>query len=697
MPTRAAVRFAVLALLVSPTAAQDRQPDPQLPRFRSGANLVSVDAYISKDGVAITDLRPEDLEVLEDDKPQAIEHFRLVRARAPGAATRAEPLGSQAQKAALSDPDSRVWVLFLDQWHVSRDGAARAKEPVSVLLDKVIGPDDLIGLMTPDLNPQSLNLTRRGSAIARALGQNWTWGERDQPNTSDPRENELMACYPDGNPKTPQLNGIAKELIERRREQKTLQSLNALVSHMGTLRDERKFVVLLTEGWVQFRRNDRLGGVLEGGGIPGKPQIGVGTDGRVFAGSDPTQVAGGFDSCERERVMLSFVDHDFEIRQLAQKANRANVTFYIIDPRGLAVFDDQINSPLRPATPVADQRRLTLRQDGVRELAEQTDGAVVLNTNDLRGGTERMLGNLGSYYLLSYYSTNTRLDGRFRRITVRVKRDGAEVRARPGYLAPTEAEARLMGATPVREPGSKAPNVLPEAVSKALNAIAPARGNLPVRIQAAGGRGSIRAVVELDPATLKRPEWAGGGTVALRIDPEKGTSAASQEVTATFEPGQRSVTIIAADTVMPPGAYTLRAEVTPKGGRLPVRASTVATVPPDAAEVGSGLLALRRGPSTGLAYVPTADPRFRRTERLRVEIPLAGADHTGAARLLTREGQPMPLVATYTTRPDEPRQVTLGVVDIVLAPLAAGEYVLELTLTKGQATEVVAYGFRIVP
>ena len=120
-------------------------------------------------------------------------------------------------------------------------------------------------------------------------------------------------------------------------------------------------------------------------------------------------------------------------------------------------------------------------------------------------------------------------------------------------------------------------------------------------------------------------------------------------------------------------------------------------MPPEAVEVGTGLLALRRGPSTGLAYIATADPRFRRTERLRVEVPLAAADYVGTARLLTRAGQPMPLVATYSTRVDASTNVTFGVADIVLAPLAEGDYVFEATLTKGGKSEVVAYGFRIVP
>ena len=142
--------------------------------------------------------------------------------------------------------------------------------------------------------------------------------------------------------------------------------------------------------------------------------------------------------------MLAFVDHTLEVRQLAQRANRANVTFYAVDPRGLAAFDDSIG-PMRPAIPAQDRERMASRQGGLRELAFNTDGAVVLNTNDVKGGVARMMSDLSSYYLMQYYSTNTKLDGRFRQISVRVKRPGVQVRARPGYLAPTEAEATAAG------------------------------------------------------------------------------------------------------------------------------------------------------------------------------------------------------------------------------------------------------------
>jgi hypothetical protein len=108
------------------------------------------------------------------------------------------------------------------------------------------------------------------------------------------------------------------------------------------------------------------------------------------------------------------------------------------------------------------------------------------------------------------------------------------------------------------------------------------------------------------------------------------------------------------------------------------------------------VLAFRRGPSTGLAYLPTADPRFRRTERLRIEVPVAGEGFTGSGRLLTREGQPLQVVVSGGARLDQNGKHLISA-EAVLAPLAAGEYVLELSVAKDGKTDVLSYGFRLVP
>ena len=72
-------RAALLLVVASSTLAAQLQD--ALPRFRAGAALVEVDAYIAQDGIPVTDLGPSDLAVFEDDRPQTISNITLVQPR----------------------------------------------------------------------------------------------------------------------------------------------------------------------------------------------------------------------------------------------------------------------------------------------------------------------------------------------------------------------------------------------------------------------------------------------------------------------------------------------------------------------------------------------------------------------------------------------------------------------------------------
>ena len=91
------------------------------------------------------------------------------------------------------------------------------------------------------------------------------------------------------------------------------------------------------------------------------------------------------------------------------------------------------------------------RVEGLRTLAVDTDGIAVIDTNDIDTGLKRIVADMSSYYLVGYYTKNAKLDGRFRKITVRVKRPGVNVRARRGYKAATAEEL-----APPRETSAKA-------------------------------------------------------------------------------------------------------------------------------------------------------------------------------------------------------------------------------------------------
>src|SRR5687768_14156969 len=127
--------IALTALVVaSPFARQQPQPASppqeerqQQPRFRGGANLVRVDAYVTADGAAVTDLTAQDFEVLEDNVPQRVESFQLIRPRPPGPQNaRREPNSVAESRAMAADADARVFVLFMDIWHVQIEGSYHA-------------------------------------------------------------------------------------------------------------------------------------------------------------------------------------------------------------------------------------------------------------------------------------------------------------------------------------------------------------------------------------------------------------------------------------------------------------------------------------------------------------------------------------------------------------------------------------------
>ena len=691
------MRYSVMLLgLAVPVLLVAQHPERPLPRFRAGANLVTVDAYVSRGEMPLTDLTVDDFTLYEDDKPQRVENFELIRAReAVPSNERRDPNNTREMRQQVTGA-ARVFTLFFDPLYVSVSGSYYLQKPLVETLDKVIGPDDMVGAMTPDMSPSAITYSKRTESIERFVTKHWMWGNRDvrwpvvgRPEEGRAEEAAIWDCYP---PPAEENRGIATVMIARLREARTLNALRSLVVHLEGLRQDRKFVMIFTEGWRLHGRDPSLSRVLEGGGPRPDPLTADPATGRIRpqGSGDPERGAVMTkNACEQLRLQLSQVDHERDFLALLQRANRANVSFYPVDARGLLVFDQPTNFDLAPSD---DQAILRRRHDFLKDMAAQTDGHAVLNTGHVTEGLTKIFRDVGSYYLMSYYSTNQKLDGKFRRIRVEVKRPGADVRARPGYLAPTEAEARAVDAAIERGLA----NTPSPTVTRALDALTPARDALPVRVQAVGARGAIRAVVELDVATAKQPEWAGGGTARLSFLAEDG-SAAPATVSVALGVGQRTLTIETGGVPMVEGRYRVRAEVMPGTAQTGPAATTTAIVPARDAVAGSGALAYRRGPSTGLAYMPTADARFRRTERLRVEVPIETDGVTGSGRVLTREGQPMPLAVSYASRRDEKTGQVFGVAEVILSPLAVAEYVLELSFSGKGRTDAVGYGFRIIP
>ena len=697
------VALAVFAATSVPLAQQSPDTRDVQPRFRGGANLVRVDTYVSTNGVPVKDLSIEDFEVIEDEVPQRLESFELVQPRqpAPAAAVREPNTVADALETAR-DPESRLFVLFMDTGHVQLEGSYRAQGPLTRLLDRTIGQDDLVGVMHPDMSARSMAFGRRMQTVAGMLKNHWYWGERDKVATSDPREQQLEQCYPD----VKATMGIAHELIRRRRETKTLNALEELIRYLESVREERKFVFVLTEGWLLTGPDQTLARVLtnpDGGpaGPPPPPQIGVDPQGTMRL--DPRDQSGNYGSCERERSMLAYTDHRAQFDALVQRANRANVSFYPIDFRGLVAFDEPINSSRAlvthgpKAAPSADAARLTTRHEGLRVLALNTDGQAIVNTSSIERDLERIVQDTGAYYLLGYYSTNTKLDGKFRRLTVRVKRPDVDVRARPGYLAPTEADMASSRVDALMNGAPPGHTTIPPSVARAFASLTPLRGNVPLRVQAAAAPSQIWITGELDPALGKDPAWTKGGRVRIQFEHETGAGRASV-ADGELAPGARTFIMTPpSGAALAPGRYIVRVEIQPANGTPPLQTTTDAFVPASDWLLSPSGLSARRGPSTGLQFVATADARFRRTERMRLEVPRSTGDGSVRARLLGRDGQALTLPIALSERTDSASGARLVIADLTLAPLAQGEYAVEILVEQGDRKESATYAFRVVP
>lgn len=427
------------------------------------------------------------------------------------------------------------------------------------------------------------------------------------------------------------------------------------------------------------------------------PMQPVGVDprsGRLTTGAGTGRADARLQACEQDRLALSQLDNAARLRTIVDEANRSNTSFYSIDPRGLTAFDDNIvpaagvgSGPSANPTLTAGQEagRLASRASSLRQISEGTDGLAVLGTNNLAAGLQRITDDLSSYYLLGYYSTG-KLDGRFHRITVRVKRPGVSVRARRGYQALRASDV----ASPATTTASSAPSTTDvdpaAAVTKALAALSrPGRdGRLMVTATAAWPvsgdqppRASFWVISEIT-------DRVGGAQIEATLTKADGSIVSTQR--ARIEPGRTSALLSLTSPVdLMPGPYSVRVHSEGPAGSDTVTGDV--TLPsPDA---WSAPLFYRSGPATGQRETPTADARYRRTERLRVDVPSHGAT---SAQLVDRKGRAIKVPVAFTTRMDD-NSTSWASATLPLAPLAPADYALEFTSPVGS----LMVGFQVVP
>jgi VWFA-related protein len=663
-----------------PPATPDQPQQP--PAFRTNINFVRVDVIVTdKPGNPVADLKASDFEVAEDNKPQKIESFKLVKLDGGIQESMKEPprqiRTDYDEESEASRDEVRLFGIFLDDYHVRRGTSMAAANPLFRFIQNQIGPTDMVGIMYPLETTGAVRFTRNHDAVAKALQQ---FRGRKYDYTPRNQYEEQYAHYP-------------TETVEQIRNQVSLSALKGLITHMGSLKEGRKSLILISEGYTylvppQMRNADAS---MPGLGNP----------------NAYNPLAGLNDPNEDRAAWMAGNDILNDLRNVWDVANKNNVAIYCVDPRGLPGFEFDINEGVNVQT---DQKFLTSTMDTLRSLSENTDGRAIVNRNDIDVAMKQIVKDSSAYYLIGYNSTQAPSDGKFHEIKVKVKRPGVDIRARKGYWALTAEQTTQALAPPKPD--------MPKPMEAALAAIGrPSRSGV-VRTwvgTSRGENGKTRVTLVWEPAPRAPGDRASDEPArvsVMAIAPDGSpyfrgrvpdvalASAAPASAIGGGASAPKGPQRVAFDVA--PGKMQLRLSVEGSASQIldtEVREITVPDMTSPTAAIGTPAVFRARTVRELQQLKADADPvpvtarEFSRMDRLLIRIPTYGPGGTPAVlsvHLLNRAGQPMSeLQVVPAPKPGEQQ------IELPLAGMAAGEYIFEIKTTGdgGEAKELL--GFRV--
>ena len=399
------------------SSAQQAPPAPGV--IRINVNLVQVDAVVTdSDGRPVTNLKPEDFEVLQDGKVQKITNFEFVRVRdalRPFDPTVLPPRGGAPpppETALRPDQIRRTIALVIDDLALSSDSIVRIRESLKKWVDHEMQAGDLVAVVRTNAGVGALQQFSNDkrmlySAIERI---------RYQPGRVG------ISSIAPLTPESP----IITDLFDDELEHAYLRvSFNALGYVVKGLRDlpGRKSLVLFSESMrLTF---------LDGPGI-------VGTSGTTN------------------------MTREDNLRKLADEANRSSVVIYSIDPRGptftgLTAADGAGGRTSDQLSEVVGNRsqEFIQSQDGLVILAQKT-GGLFYTGNDIASNIRRAVDDGNGYYLMGYQPEVATFEERtgtqrFHSISVRVKRPGLKVRSRTGFFGTPDNRPPPVPRTPAAQ------------------------------------------------------------------------------------------------------------------------------------------------------------------------------------------------------------------------------------------------------
>jgi VWFA-related protein len=402
-----------------PTPAQGANParpaqQPEQPTFRLNVDLVTTDVIV-RDGKDqfVADLKAGEFDIFEDGVKQEMASLVLVHG---GRAFNVQaPPPPPAQEGIIlpptrptTDTAGRVFLLFIDDLHLDFRSTPRTRDLLKRMLRNLIHEGDMFGIVTTGTSSLSIQLTYDrqvlDSAIQRVTGNALRSDEIISGQSSSRGPTEL-----------------------RHRAHVAFSTAYDLMKNLEQLHNRRKAVIYLSSGY-DFNpfEKERIQKMNE--------MFNLGGDDSSIQG----QVTDPFVSQQMQGAQFADADLALELSELTRAANRANASFYTIDPRGLVAspdLDEQVDM-------ASWQDYIRRTQDSLRVLAEQTGGIAVVNQNDFDKALKRIDAETSDYYVLGYYSSNPDPLRRTRRLEVKVKRDGLNVWARSSYsLRPTPPSA----------------------------------------------------------------------------------------------------------------------------------------------------------------------------------------------------------------------------------------------------------------
>jgi VWFA-related protein len=553
VPTRALVflvtSFAVLTLAPIHGRQAASKQKPAQPTFRVQVEYVEVDAVVrDKAGQFIADLKKDEFEVLEGGKRQDISNLQLIDVPVETQPAPAVLAGRRFEPDVVSNAQTpgRVYLIVLDDLHINPARSVGARKLARQFIETNVAPNDLAAVITTSGNRKSSqeftgNRRLLFEAVDKCVGRKIM-----SPGLAD--DNAVLGMA----------TGKADEQQRIFNARTTLDALAYLAAYAGTIHSRRKSIVLVGEG-VDYDL--------------GKQDI---TSGPTTTPADGQAV----------RPVGDLADNGVPRRELRDRlndfvvaANRGDVTLYALDP---SVFtqggDDFID--IASAMPgdfdqygqeIVKSARLQddvmAAQDNLRTMAAQTGGfAVTGSLKAAQNAFERIRNENSHYYILGYYPSNDKLDGKFRKIEVRVKRAGTQVQARKGYQAPKAGKAAEAAVVETKEGTS------PE-LRDALASVLPA-AELPISVVAtpfrgAAGNGSVLVMLQTPPGAVQFVEKSDRveGNLELSFvaidDTGKTRGGEHLEVAMPLKRDMQAIVnrtglLIQSRVSLPPGRYVLR-------------------------------------------------------------------------------------------------------------------------------------------